>query len=143
MKSFFIVFAFAFAATALSVLAQTAKPAEVSGKYANYSENSFVYKLDLSKDGQAIYREADPEGGKSLTLKGKWSVADGLLTVDFGKKGRYTYKPQSKLSWESFGCREATSGLEIQSTPRGKSKDPSFHVWLAEDLKRAERCRRI
>ncbi len=141
MKSF-VIFCIAVLASLL-VAAQPNPHAELAGKYANYSENSFVYTLDLAKDGAATYREPDPEGGKSLTLKGKWAIADGLLIVDLGKKGRYTYKPQPKLSWESFGCREATAGLEIKSTPRGKSQDPSFHVWLAQDLKRVERCKRI
>lgn len=124
-----------------SAFAQTAT--DLAGRYANRSESSFVYTLDLGKDGQATYREPDAEGGKALVLKGKWMLADSVLTVDLGKKGRYVYTPQAKLSWQSFGCREATQGLEIKSTPRGKSEDSGYNVWKAEDLKRADRCKRI
>jgi hypothetical protein len=114
-----------------------------TGRYANMSESSFVYTLDLTKDGQAIYREPDPEGGKALVLKGKWTLVDSVLTVDLGKKGRYMYSAQAKLSWESFGCREASQGFEIKSTPRGNSKDSGFHLWRASDLKRADQCKRL
>jgi hypothetical protein len=124
-------------------VAQTISPNEIAGRYANMSESSFVYTLDLGKDGQATYREPDPEGGKALVLKGKWTLADSVLTVNLGKEGRYTYTPQAKLSWQSFGCREATQGLEIKSTPRGNTKDPSYHVWRATDLKRADQCKRL
>lgn len=141
MKSAFLFFASAI--VQFSAVAQTATPVELAGKYANRSESSFVYTLDLAKDGQATYREPDPEGGRALTLKGKWTLADGVMTVDFGKKGRYVYAPKPKLSWESFGCREATQGLEIVSTPRGKSQDPGYHVWRSEDLKRSDRCKRL
>ncbi len=116
---------------------------ELAGKYSNRSESEFVYTLDLAKDGQATYREPDAETGKTLVLKGKWALADGSVSVDFGNKGRYVYATKSKLSWESFGCRDASAGLEIKSTPRGKSQDSGYHVWRVEDLKRADRCKRV
>jgi hypothetical protein len=114
-----------------------------AGRFENRSESSFAYTLDLARDGQATYRESDTEGGKALVLKGKWAVSGGLLTVDLGKKGRYAYVPQTKLSWQSFGCREATPGLEIRSTPRGASKDAGFNLWRESDLKRADQCKRV
>jgi hypothetical protein len=143
IKKYLTLLGVALSTLATSLLAQTLASIDLAGRYTNRSESSFIYTLNLTKDGQATYREPDPEGGKSLTFKGKWTLADNVLIVDFGKIGRYTFLPHAKLSWESFGCKEASLGLEIKSTPKGKTTDSAYHVWRANDLKNADRCKRI
>ena len=74
------------AVVSLSLIASTAmaqpSATAVLGAYENHSESSFVQQLTLAKDGVALYREPDMEGGKSFVAKGKWSQSAEKIEVD-------------------------------------------------------------
>lgn len=125
----------------LAVAARAATEAEVVGLYENRSESSFIFTLKLDKTGRATYTEPDMEGGKPLVRIGKWALADDTVTIDLPKDGRYTFAVRENLSWDSFGCKGGSFGLEIKTIPKaGATKDSRFHVWRAADRKKLERC---
>jgi hypothetical protein len=130
-------------AGALAVLMATSTAAlarDVVGRYENRSESAFSYSRNLQKDGKAVYEEPDPESGKNLVLRGRWSQEGNQVMVDFGAKGKYRYEVQDKLSWAAFGCKGATFGLANRATARAAKPDAAHDLWLKADLRNADAC---
>ena len=139
MKPWLLVLAVCLQLLAHSVRAAT--DVDVLGLYENRSESSFIFTLKLEKMGRATYSEPDLEGGKPFVMLGRWTLAGDVIALEFPKGERYTYVVRDKLSWESFGCKGASFGLEVQAIPKvGATKDSSFHLWRAADRSRLERC---
>ena len=114
---------------------------DVIGTYENRSESSFIFSLQINKDGSALYQEPDPEGKKTIKLRGKWRATGNNLEINFGKAGRYSYSIQPSLSWADFGCRGSSFGLKNLSTPQDQKGSINHNVWRKSDMKKADACR--
>lgn len=113
---------------------------EIIGTYENRSESSFIFSLQIKKDGSALYQETDPEAQKTMKLRGKWKRTGNNIEINFGKAGRYSYSIQPGLSWADFGCKGGSFGLKNLSTPRNKNGSVAHNVWRKSDMKKAETC---
>ena len=113
---------------------------DIVGTYENRSESSFIFSLQINKDGSALYQELDPEIQKTIKLRGKWKMTGNNLEINFGKAGRYSYSIQPSLSWSDFGCKGGSFGLKNLSTPKAKAGSIVHNVWRKSDMKKAEIC---
>lgn len=127
----------------LLAVSSSALARDVVGRYENRSESAFSYALNLQKGGKAVYEEPDPEEGKVLVLRGRWTQDGNQVVVDFGPKGKYRYEVQDKLSWASFGCKGESFGLANRATARASKPDAAHDLWLKSDLRNADACKRL
>lgn len=138
------LFSVAFASVTFLGASHAATEAGVVGSYRTNNETEFNFDLTISKDGKAVYSEFDPMGDeKPFIHRGKWVLEGSTLTLDFAKKGRYVYAVTDQLTWANFGCKGASFGLAIKSTPKAKSSDSNYFVFRKSDLQKVDRCNRL